>query len=200
MTQKNTRRGLTQSCYPKGFTLIELLVAVLIIGILAAIAVPQYQKAVEKSRATEALSMLKSVFQAANAYYLANGSWPTQFNQLDTDIPWTGTKQWYYLGHHKDYRSNKNWSIQILNSGDLGQAIVIGRISGNYKGAGFRMYHTKPSSGYYNFRTNYPICIETGNNSSVAIPFSNEQDSYCAKILHGTFISTPSADRMYILP
>lgn len=56
-----------------GFTLIELLVVVLIIGILAAIALPQYERSVERARAAEAVSMLRSMRDAQNLCVLATG-------------------------------------------------------------------------------------------------------------------------------
>ena len=65
----------------KGFTLIELLVVVLIIGILSAIALPQYTRAVEKSRMSEALAMIHSLEQAVDLHMLANG-----IDSKNTDI------------------------------------------------------------------------------------------------------------------
>ena len=79
------------------FTLIELLVVVLIIGILAAIALPQYRLAVEKSRASEALLALKSLASAYEVYVLANGNseLPTM-DELDINFPGEDVRTWGY--------------------------------------------------------------------------------------------------------
>ena len=70
----------------KGFTLIELLVVVLIIGILAAVAVPQYQKAVLKSRAVQVLANVNALNKAQIAYHLANGAFTPDLNNLDITV------------------------------------------------------------------------------------------------------------------
>lgn len=71
----------------RGFTLIELLVVVLIIGILAGVALPQYERAVEKARAVEAVTVLRALQQALDVYVMANGGTITSLDELDVDIP-----------------------------------------------------------------------------------------------------------------
>ena len=71
----------------QAFTLIELLVVVLIIGILAAIAVPQYQVAVAKSRFATLKNLTKSIQLAQERYYLSNDKYATKFEELDIVMP-----------------------------------------------------------------------------------------------------------------
>lgn len=84
MSCKNYLSGCSDSL---GFTLIELLVVVLIIGILAAVALPKYQQAVNKSRVAEAVLMISSLHRAEEAFYLANGEYTADLQSLGITAP-----------------------------------------------------------------------------------------------------------------
>lgn len=112
----------------KGFTLIELLVVVLIIGILSAIALPQYFKAVEKARGAEALQLFGAIAGAQQRYYLTRDEYATEFNLLDLDLT---DKDGKAVGGVSSYNT-KNFKIEIGGS-DKNAYIKATRSGGRYK-------------------------------------------------------------------
>ena len=98
-----------------GFTLIELLVVVLIIGVLSAIALPQYTTAVEKSRAAEALTLMSATRDAVERYRFQKDAWPSanNFAVLDVEIPQNGSN---YGG--------KNYKITMMPLADTTKFVI----------------------------------------------------------------------------
>ena len=124
--------GMTPLFNCKAFTLIELLVVVLIIGILAAVALPQYQKAVARSRVAELRVAIRQIYDAAKEYKLANSSWPTSWNDMDIQIgtpkteienagrPYEKTVEYIYLQY---------WKIKASYLSDIEFSSLYGKCS-----------------------------------------------------------------------
>ncbi|HEX4883826.1 MAG TPA: pilin [Casimicrobiaceae bacterium] len=72
----------------QGFTLIELMIVVAIIGILAAIAIPQYAEYTNRARVSEGLQLSNAAKTAISEYYSANNNYPT--NNADAGLQAAG--------------------------------------------------------------------------------------------------------------
>jgi len=109
----------------KAFTLLELLVVVLIIGILAAIALPQYKLAVGKTKFSELKTITKALAGASQRYFLSHGVYTDNMNSLDIDpnIPndiycyiWTNEEDKLYCG-----RKIFGYTLRLYASKNTGQ-------------------------------------------------------------------------------
>lgn len=183
-----------------GFTLIELLVVVLIIGILASVALPQYNKAVERSKSAEALTLLKSVGQAYEAYYLASGNYAVSFDELSLDIPWSGNEIFLPSSSGgQESKSNNDWILQIQTNATAGSSVLLYMVrkSGKYKGAGFFMpWKLTTGEG-----TREISCFERLPRGGVTVYFDTSlpAGAYCEKIMHGTLKNSTVYNRSYSL-
>jgi prepilin-type N-terminal cleavage/methylation domain-containing protein len=136
------------------FTLIELLVVVLIIGILAAIALPQYQTAVLKSRVASAMPLLSSIASAEERYFLATDKYTDSREDLDINIPGE------YDAATKCYVHQGNWIS--LNNGNTVD-IFFGSLNSKPL-ALIKVYN--PNSMYVTelgFKKGDFICLDRGN-------------------------------------
>ena len=100
----------------QAFTLIELLVVVLIIGILVAIAVPQYQKAVMKTNLHKGIPLVESLYQSQQSYFLAHGSFASDVDDLDVSIPKGCTKR-QVSSTSTDSKYDCPWGVVGIGSG-----------------------------------------------------------------------------------
>lgn len=184
-------------CKKYGFTLIELLVVVLIVGILAAVALSQYQKVVQKSRNAKLKTLIRSVAQAQQAYYMANGSLSANFSSLDLDLPLFVPKVSAGIGNTcnlittgpDSIREGEDFQI-VLNNFTGGQRGGVAGVwtTGKYKCTGFSMSRLQEGG-------NFLLCSEAANDKSTV-----KAGDFCEKIEDGVFLELTSSWRKYSLP
>ncbi len=148
-----------------GFTLIELLIVVLIVGILAAAALPAYQRSVERARFPEAQLILDAYRKALDIYVMENGVLPTSLDDLPLQIPAPQSFQGNNLS-----ASGSSVSLEVVRKGYSWQSVMSG-------GTEFTKYFFRYTYYKDNPELNRIYCA--GVYCSMLIPFSCKNQTQC---------------------
>ncbi len=152
----------------QAFTLIELLVVVLIVGILTAVALPQYQKAIWRSRNVELKQLVTKLAQAQQVYYLTHGKYSPTFDELDMDISYSS-----YTGPNicsignTDRKKNNNFVIHIKKENEQHVQIFAYYSAGPFSCRGFSWDSIRHKLYCFDLK-------DSGNNSK-----------FCTQVEHG---------------
>ena len=134
-----------------GFTLLELLVVVLIIGILAAIALPQYNKVVMKANLHKGMPLVESLYEVEQLYYMNHGAYSDDIDKLDLEVPLDASCEKWTDGHVSGW--DCSWgSMEVATTGQA-------RVNFLYPVANFG--HT-PQIAYTHLLEDWPLSVVEG--------------------------------------
>ena len=98
----------------QGFTLVELAVVVIIIGVLAAFAVPKFRDAVERSKASEAFNYLSTVRASQERYHARNSTYASDTTKLDVSL---ASPKYFSVGTVDDAELETTWKLTLTRAG-----------------------------------------------------------------------------------
>ena len=174
-----------------GFTLIELLVVVLIIGILAAIALPQYRRAVAKAEAAQLYGAAADMVRGAQTFYAIQDKWPTKIEELDIpyNLPVVEDSVCKSSALSGGIVRNEKYEF-VLGTSTSWNTVSTRFASGPYKCTGF-MYHLKGNNNLTRL-----LCFEKPEGHSTR-GVKNKKGDFCEKVMGYKYYSSDSSTNYF---